>query len=96
MNVLLRSAPTPIQVISCVLMAHSQAQHGLFIIGNTNIAERVPMWSEVIRMLRITDSVGTTMSLCCPRHPSVRMEVSRPEIGNIITLFLSDPELLGL
>jgi hypothetical protein len=71
--------------LSCqlnVANVHSRAQHGLYIIGNTNIAERVPMWSEVISMLRITNSVGTTLSLRCPRHPDVRMEVSQPEVRN--------------
>ncbi|KAH8585970.1 AAA domain-containing protein [Bisporella sp. PMI_857] len=64
---------------------NNRAQHGLFIIGNTKIAECVPMWSEVIKVLRLTSFVGTIMSLRCPRHPDVRMEVSQPEDFDVIS-----------
>src|SRR3954447_21794992 len=42
-NVLLRSALMPLSCQLNVANVHSRAQHGFYIIGNTNIAERVPM-----------------------------------------------------
>jgi hypothetical protein len=79
---------------SNVANIYSRAKYGLFIIGNTNIAERVPMWSQVIDMLRTSNSVGTTLSLRCPRHPNVRMEVSQPEVGQIILRYILDRFLI--
>jgi hypothetical protein len=75
---------------------YSRAKHGLFIIGNTNIAERVPMWSKVIDMLRTSNSVGTTLILRCPRHPNVRMEVSQPEVGQCVLCYILDRCLIIL
>lgn len=57
----------------------SRAQHGMYIIGNSDTASPVPMWAQVIAMLRLNRQIGPRLSLCCPRHPRTRIEVSTPD-----------------
>jgi len=57
----------------------SRAQHGMYLIGNTETYSNVPMWSKVIGMLQATDSVGNAFGLCCPRHQDTEIQVSEPE-----------------
>lgn len=57
----------------------SRAQHGMYIIGNSESYSVIPMWQKVIDMLRATDSIGDTLGLCCPRHPEKVLQVSQPE-----------------
>lgn len=57
----------------------SRAQHGMFLIGNTETYSNIPMWQKVIDMLRATDSVGTSLGLCCPRHMDTVIQVQQPE-----------------
>jgi len=57
----------------------SRAQHGMYLIGNTNTYSSVEMWQKVIGMLRASDSVGERLALCCPRHPETAIEVQQPE-----------------
>jgi hypothetical protein len=56
----------------------SRAQHGMYIIGNTDTYSNVPMWDKVITMLRAKDAVGTSLGLCCPRHPDTAIQVQQP------------------
>ena len=56
----------------------SRAQHGMYLIGNTDTYSNVPMWAQVITMLEVTDSVGTAFALCCPRHMDKVMQASTP------------------
>lgn len=37
------------------------------------------MWSKVIGLLEENSNIGTELSLCCPRHDSLRISVSSPE-----------------
>lgn len=57
----------------------SRAQHGMYIIGNTNTYSNVPMWQKVIDMLRAKDSVGPALQLCCPRHTETAIQIQQPE-----------------
>lgn len=57
----------------------SRAQHGLFLIGNTDTYSRVDIWYEVLEMLFKSNCVGTAFNLCCPRHPGTIIKASRPE-----------------
>ncbi|KAF2018601.1 NFX1-type zinc finger-containing protein 1, partial [Aaosphaeria arxii CBS 175.79] len=57
----------------------SRAQHGLYLIGNTDTYSNVPMWKTVIEMLQSKESVGEAFGLCCPRHPETEIEVALPE-----------------
>jgi hypothetical protein len=57
----------------------SRAQHGMFIIGNTDTYSNVPMWENVIGMLRAANAVDTTLELCCPRHPDTAIRVQQPD-----------------
>lgn len=56
----------------------SRAKHGMYIIGNTNTASSVGMWSNVVDILRNDGLVGTALSLQCPRHPETPILVSSP------------------
>ncbi|KAL8973925.1 MAG: hypothetical protein Q9197_001836 [Variospora fuerteventurae] len=47
----------------------SRAQHGMYIIGDAQTASSVPMWAEIISILRSRGSIGESLELCCPRHP---------------------------
>jgi hypothetical protein len=56
----------------------SRAQHGMYLIGNTDTYSNVPMWAQVLRMLQATDSVGKAIGLCCPRHVDTEMKAFEP------------------
>lgn len=47
----------------------SRAQHGMYLIGNTETYLHVDMWSDVHAQLTQADAVGDAFPLCCPRHP---------------------------
>jgi hypothetical protein len=57
----------------------SRAQHGMYLIGNAETYSNIPMWQQVIGMLRGSDSVGQAFGLCCPRHPDTEIQVRQPE-----------------
>lgn len=57
----------------------SRAKHGMYLIGNSETYASNDMWSEVLGMLRATDSVGQSFELACPRHPDTAIQVSEPE-----------------
>jgi AAA domain len=57
----------------------SRAQHGMYLIGNTDTYSNVPMWQKVINMLRAKDSVGPSLDLCCPRHMDTAIQVQQPD-----------------
>lgn len=57
----------------------SRAQHGMYIVGNTETANSVGMWSDVVGMLRQDGCVGESLALQCPCHPDTPLEVSAPE-----------------
>lgn len=56
----------------------SRAQHGMYIIGNANTMESIPMWQEVIGILHNDGNFGDSLELCCPRHPDTPMLVQAP------------------
>ncbi len=56
----------------------SRAQHGMYLIGNTKTYQNVPMWTDVIGQLRASEAVGTSIALCCPRHPDTPIHCSEP------------------
>ncbi|RCI12169.1 hypothetical protein L249_0774 [Ophiocordyceps polyrhachis-furcata BCC 54312] len=57
----------------------SRARDGMYIIGNANTCQHVPMWAEVIATLKATSRFGTSLELQCPRHPNARLSVSQPD-----------------
>lgn len=57
----------------------SRAQHGMYLIGNSETYLNVPMWAEVHAQLAQTNAVGTELALCCPRHPEVPILCSEPQ-----------------
>ncbi|KAH8587828.1 P-loop containing nucleoside triphosphate hydrolase protein, partial [Bisporella sp. PMI_857] len=57
----------------------SRARHGMYIIGNSQTASSVPMWSEVVSLLCRSNNIGTSLALCCPRHTDTPIDVSIPD-----------------
>jgi hypothetical protein len=56
----------------------SRAQHGMYLIGNARTYSNIPMWSQVLGMLRANDSVEEALDICCPRHPETEILVHQP------------------
>ncbi|KAL2151055.1 hypothetical protein VTH82DRAFT_6153 [Thermothelomyces myriococcoides] len=57
----------------------SRAQHGMYLIGNARTYENVPMWADVLQQLWARNAVGTSIALCCPRHPDTPLLCSEPQ-----------------
>jgi len=78
-NVLLRLAPRLVllELSSCIFF--SRAQHGMYIIGDSQTSCGIPMWSSVIRILQENDNIGPTLPLICSRHPNTPINVSSPD-----------------
>ncbi|KAJ5578691.1 uncharacterized protein N7459_007655 [Penicillium hispanicum] len=56
----------------------SRAQHGMYLIGNSETYLNVPMWADVHTQLAYANAVGTELALCCPRHPETPILCSEP------------------
>ncbi|KAL4887238.1 hypothetical protein BJY04DRAFT_181 [Aspergillus karnatakaensis] len=57
----------------------------MYLIGNFATYSNVEMWSKVLGILRLNNSIGTTFNLCCPRHPETAMSVSSPEEFDLVS-----------
>ncbi|VUC25866.1 unnamed protein product [Clonostachys rosea] len=57
----------------------SRAKHGMYIIGNSNTCQHVPMWSQVMNILQAKGQFGTSLELECPRHPNTPILVSEAD-----------------
>jgi DNA polymerase III delta prime subunit len=57
----------------------SRAQHGMYIIRNSATSEHVPMWANVLEILRRNENIGPALELQCPRHPDTPIYVSEPD-----------------
>ncbi|KAM0417324.1 hypothetical protein ACHAPT_012640 [Fusarium lateritium] len=57
----------------------SRAQHGMYLIGNSETYLNVPMWAEVHNQLSQAGAVGTEIELRCPRHPDTTLVCAEPE-----------------
>lgn len=57
----------------------SRAKHGMYIIGNADTSRPVPMWAEVLSILELSNSIGSSLALCCPRHQETIIKVSLPD-----------------
>jgi hypothetical protein len=53
----------------------SRAKHGMYILGNSATYAHVPMWSDVIGMLKADHNLGTKLPLQCPRHKGKAIEI---------------------
>ncbi|KAI7270370.1 hypothetical protein KC345_g7443 [Hortaea werneckii] len=64
----------------------SRAQHGMYIIGNSDTITGDPgskggsveMWENVLDIFRANGNFGTALELCCPRHQDTPMSVQQP------------------
>lgn len=58
-------------------VALSRAQHGLYIIGDSQTASHnVDMWAKVVAILEEDENIGPSLELQCPRHPDAVMNVT--------------------
>lgn len=57
----------------------SRAQHGMYIIGNSQTSMHVNMWADVVDILQQNGNIGSTLQLQCPRHPDTQISVSEPD-----------------
>lgn len=57
----------------------SRAQHGMYIVGNTDTYSNIPMWQKIINLLRAKDHVGRSLELRSPRHEDTRIHVQQPD-----------------
>ncbi|RAK84441.1 NF-X1 finger and helicase domain protein [Aspergillus costaricaensis CBS 115574] len=57
----------------------SRAKHGMYIIGNAATSMDVPMWRQVVGILKDKDNFGAQLKLQCPRHPESPIAVSEPD-----------------
>lgn len=48
----------------------------MYIVGNAQTSRHVPMWAEVLSILRANNNIGRALPLRCPRHPETVIEVS--------------------
>lgn len=51
----------------------------MFIFGNSETYNHIPMWFKVIKQLRDAGNMGPSLPLCCPQHPDTSIDVSTPE-----------------
>ncbi|KAL4921521.1 hypothetical protein BDW62DRAFT_208480 [Aspergillus aurantiobrunneus] len=56
----------------------SRAQHGMYILRNSETSLHIPMWAQVVQILKEGDNFGYNLELECPRHPETHMMVSEP------------------
>lgn len=57
----------------------SRARHGMYIVGNSDTATSVRMWADVVQILENRGQIGTSLPLCCPRHPDTPIKVGTPD-----------------
>lgn len=57
----------------------SRAQHGMFIIGNSETAGSVQMWADVLDILHTSGQIGNAFELQCPRHPDRQIAAAKPD-----------------
>lgn len=63
----------------------SRAQHGMYLIGNSETYSNVPMWEKVLGMLRADNAVGDSIELLCPRHPDMCPQIREPEDFDLLS-----------
>ena len=77
-NVLLRYGLKLVNLTKLIDL-HSRARHGMYIVGNSETYNEIPMWNRVIALLHGEDNIGSKFPLCCPRHPDTAIEVANAD-----------------
>ena len=57
----------------------SRAKHGMYVLGNAQTMQRVPMWCQVFQIFQNDGLAGDALELCCPRHPDTSMMVKQAD-----------------
>lgn len=56
----------------------SRAQHGCYILGDSDSYKEDPAWRRIINTLEAGGNLGDSLELRCPRHPNQVIRVSGP------------------
>lgn len=66
-----------LNVSNRVCVALSRAKKGLYCIGNISMmAERNKLWKKIKARLEEKCAIGSSLSLCCPKHPKMVIDAS--------------------
>lgn len=57
-------------------VACSRARDGFYVVGNSQTLQQVPFWRHIVDIFAGQGNMGTTMRLCCDRHPHHHVDVS--------------------
>lgn len=68
-----------LRTINRINVLLSRAQHGMYLIGNVDTYSNVAMWNEVRSQLEAAGRIGSTIELCCPRHPDTEIRCGEPD-----------------
>lgn len=65
-------------------VACSRARDGFYVIGNSSLMKRVPMWRKIINHLKQRSKIGRSFQTRCSRHGLHHLKIRRPkDFGNI-------------
>ncbi|TKA68558.1 hypothetical protein B0A55_11214 [Friedmanniomyces simplex] len=74
-----KNSPGFLKTSNRVNVLLSRAKNGMYIIGNAHTMEQVPMWHEVIEILKQDGCFGGKLDLFCPRHEDTPLSVTKAE-----------------
>ncbi|OLL25606.1 NFX1-type zinc finger-containing protein 1 [Neolecta irregularis DAH-3] len=57
----------------------SRAMHGMYIVGNVNLARKSDFWASIIRQLEMRNRIQKGFHLACPRHLECITIAEKPE-----------------
>lgn len=60
-------------------VACSRARNGFYVVGNSSLMKRVPMWRTIINHLKERSKIGPAFQTCCSRHGSHKLTIRRPK-----------------
>ena len=78
-NCVLASCQAVLRKETIIIFYQSRAKYGMYIIGDAATSSHIPMWKQVINMLKQAGNMGDRLPLCCPQHPNTIIEVTTPE-----------------
>ncbi|KAK7994415.1 hypothetical protein PG991_016003 [Apiospora marii] len=68
-----------LRTINRINVLLSRAKHGMYLVGNVDTYSNVAMWNEVRSQLEAAGRIGSTLELCCPRHPDAAIRCGEPD-----------------
>ena len=56
----------------------SRARNGLYIFGNAELLQCIPMWRDIVQIFRNHDAVGSMLRTTCLKHPQHSYDIVKP------------------